>query len=186
LSAPPEPLVAVLSGDPYARAGLEAALGREGLEATPLAAASVVLWDQAAADLPSGAPPAVALVLDEEGAEVALAAGARGAVRRGGDVSIVAAALRAAAAGLVVLDPSFVPALLRPKPARPGTEGLTNREREVLELLAEGLSNKEIAARLKVSDHTAKFHVVAILDKLGATTRTEAVVLAARAGLLML
>jgi two-component system, NarL family, nitrate/nitrite response regulator NarL len=52
--------------------------------------------------------------------------------------------------------------------------------------MAEGLSNKLIAERLKISDHTAKFHVNAILNKLGAETRTEAVVLAARRGLLML
>lgn len=63
---------------------------------------------------------------------------------------------------------------------------LTPREAEVLGLLAEGLSNKLIADRLKVSDHTAKFHVNSILNKLGAETRTEAVVLAARRGLLML
>jgi two-component system nitrate/nitrite response regulator NarL len=56
----------------------------------------------------------------------------------------------------------------------------------VLELLAEGLSNRLIAARLGISEHTAKFHVNAILDKLGAETRTEAVVLAARSGVLSL
>ncbi len=56
----------------------------------------------------------------------------------------------------------------------------------MLELLAEGLSNKEIASQLGVSPHTAKFHVTALLDKFGAETRTEAVVLAARAGLLAL
>ena len=63
---------------------------------------------------------------------------------------------------------------------------LTPREHQVLELLAEGLSNKEIASQLGVSPHTAKFHVTALLDKFGAETRTEAVVLAARAGLLAL
>jgi len=56
----------------------------------------------------------------------------------------------------------------------------------VLSLMAEGLSNKLIADRLKISDHTAKFHVNAILNKLDAETRTEAVVSAARRGLLML
>jgi DNA-binding CsgD family transcriptional regulator len=52
--------------------------------------------------------------------------------------------------------------------------------------MAEGLSNKLIAARLSISEHTAKFHVNAILDKLGAETRTDAVVLAARRGILLL
>ena len=62
----------------------------------------------------------------------------------------------------------------------------TPRETEVLALMAEGLSNKLIADRLKISEHTAKFHVNAILNKLDAETRTEAVVSAARRGLLML
>jgi DNA-binding NarL/FixJ family response regulator len=67
-----------------------------------------------------------------------------------------------------------------------GTEELTPREREVLQLLAEGLGNKEIARRLRISDHTVKFHVNAILGKLGARTRTEAVTRAARQGLITL
>jgi DNA-binding CsgD family transcriptional regulator len=61
---------------------------------------------------------------------------------------------------------------------------LTRREREVLQLLAGGMTNKEIAARLGVTDHTIKFHVNGILGKLGAVTRTEAVVEAARRGLI--
>lgn len=61
---------------------------------------------------------------------------------------------------------------------------LTQRESEVTTLLAEGLSNKLIAARLGISDHTAKFHVNGIMQKLGATTRTEAVALALRHGLI--
>ena len=63
---------------------------------------------------------------------------------------------------------------------------LSGREQEVLELLAEGLSNKEIGARLFVSANTVRFHVRAILEKLGAASRTEAVVLGARTGLLLL
>lgn len=176
----------VYSADPYARAGLEAMLNREGLEAAPADAAAATLWDTVGAGLPRGAAPAVALVLDEEGAEEALVSGARGALPRTAEGPRIAAALRAAAAGLLVVDPAFLRTLLRPRSAPPGAEGLTAREREVLELLAEGLSNKEIAGRLRISDHTAKFHVVAIMDKLGAASRTEAVVLAARLGLLML
>jgi DNA-binding NarL/FixJ family response regulator len=65
-------------------------------------------------------------------------------------------------------------------------EPLTRREREVLQMLAAGLANKEIAARLHISDHTAKFHVAAILGKLGAATRTEAVALGIRRGLVLL
>ena len=65
-------------------------------------------------------------------------------------------------------------------------EGLTAREREVLALLAEGLANKAIAARLGISEHTAKFHVNAILAKLGAESRSAAIVKAARLGLVAL
>ena len=102
----------------------------------------------------------------------------------------LAAALQAAAAGLVVLHPAEILAAF---PAAPATqplaeipEPLTRREREVLQMLAAGLANKEIAARLHISDHTAKFHVAAILGKLGAATRTEAVALGIRRGLVLL
>jgi DNA-binding NarL/FixJ family response regulator len=68
----------------------------------------------------------------------------------------------------------------------PYVEPLTAREQQVLELLAEGLPNKAIAARLAISDQTVKFHVASISAKLGATNRTEAVRLALRRGLLTL
>jgi two-component system, NarL family, response regulator YdfI len=101
------------------------------------------------------------------------------------------AALQAAAAGLVVLHPTEIPAVLSTaapasQPLAELPEPLTRREREVLQMLAAGLANKEIAARLNISDHTAKFHVAAILGKLGAATRTEAVALGIRRGLVLL
>jgi NarL family two-component system response regulator YdfI len=101
------------------------------------------------------------------------------------------AALQAAAAGLVVLHPAEVPAAFSTsaptsQPLAELPEPLTRREREVLQMLAAGLANKEIAARLNISDHTAKFHVAAILGKLGAATRTEAVALGIRRGLVLL
>ena len=97
------------------------------------------------------------------------------------------AALQAAAAGLVVLHPSdLVAALPTSQPLPELAEPLTRREREVLQMLAAGLGNKEIAARLNISDHTAKFHVASILGKLGAATRTEAVALGIRRGLVLL
>ena len=65
-------------------------------------------------------------------------------------------------------------------------EALTAREREVLELLAEGLTNRMIAHRLAISDQTVKFHVAAVMAKLGASNRTEAVRKAARSGLISL
>ena len=69
--------------------------------------------------------------------------------------------------------------------SEPGA-GLTPRETEVLALLAEGLSNKGIAARIGIAERTAKFHVESILAKLGAETRSEAIVLAARRGMVAL
>jgi len=101
------------------------------------------------------------------------------------------AALQAAAAGLVVLHPAEVAAAFptiapASQPLAELPEPLTRREREVLQMLAAGLANKEIAARLNISDHTAKFHVAAILGKLGAATRTEAVALGIRRGLVLL
>ena len=103
----------------------------------------------------------------------------------------LAAALQAAAAGLVVLHPAEIPAAYlaaapASQPLAELPEPLTRREREVLQMLAAGLANKEIAARLNISDHTAKFHVAAILGKLGAATRTEAVALGIRRGLVLL
>jgi len=101
------------------------------------------------------------------------------------------AALQAAIAGLIVLDsvrsPALFsePALLSASLAEP-TEPLTPREREVLQMLAGGLANKEIAAKLSISDHTAKFHVASILGKLGAASRAEAVAIGIRRGLVLL
>lgn len=105
----------------------------------------------------------------------------------------LAAAVVAVARGLVVLDPAVARAALSraaaPLRAVAGDEhleALTEREGEVLRLLALGLPNKGIALRLGISEHTVKFHVGAILAKLGAAGRTEAVMLAARRGLLPL
>jgi two-component system, NarL family, response regulator YdfI len=100
-------------------------------------------------------------------------------------------ALQAAVAGLVVLHPSEAESALAPAsqvshPVADLLESLTRREREVLQMLASGLANKEIAARLSISDHTVKFHVASILGKLGASSRTEAVSLGIRHGLVLL
>jgi DNA-binding CsgD family transcriptional regulator len=99
------------------------------------------------------------------------------------------AAIAAVRAGLAVFDPSLagrnLPAVAAETGAAPG-EQLTPRELEVLRLMAEGLPNKGIGRALGISDHTAKFHVGAILGKLDAQSRAEAVMLAARRGLLPL
>ena len=100
----------------------------------------------------------------------------------------LAAALLAVGAGLRVLDDELGEALLGGGPPPRGLDGLpplTDREMEVIELIALGLSNREIAEELGVSAHTAKFHIGSILTKMDAQTRTEAVVQAARAGILV-
>jgi DNA-binding NarL/FixJ family response regulator len=137
------------------------------------------------------APPAVAVVADEMDAREALAAGARATLPRDADGESLAAAIRAVVQGLVVLDDSFAAALLgdvrdAPVTAADLPESLTPREAEVLQLLAQGLPNKVIAQRLGISDHTVKFHVNAILGKLGVQSRGEAIVQAVRLGLVAL
>ncbi len=101
------------------------------------------------------------------------------------------AAIQAAAAGLIVLHRDEIAAALpvaapASRPVAEFTETLTRREREVLQMLASGLGNKEIATRLAISEHTVKFHVASILGKLGAASRTEAVALGIRHGLVLL
>jgi DNA-binding NarL/FixJ family response regulator len=99
----------------------------------------------------------------------------------------ILAALEAAAAGLAVLHPQDIPALVaeRPLPAAP-SQTLTAREIQVLAMLAEGHGNKTVAWKLGISEHTAKFHVASILSKLNAGTRTEAVTLGIRRGLILI
>jgi NarL family two-component system response regulator YdfI len=121
----------------------------------------------------------------------ALRAGVRAVLPRDANPEQLRAALEAAAAGLVVIHPSELDTVLSATvgPSAPLDEllePLTRREREVLQMLAAGLGNKEIAARLAISDHTVKFHVASILGKLGASTRTEAVSAGIRRGLVML
>jgi len=88
--------------------------------------------------------------------------------------------IQAVAAGLMVFDK----ALVSGRPVEDTAESLTARELDVLRLLAEGSGNKEIALRLKISEHTIKFHISSILGKLGVSSRTEAVSRGLRAGLI--
>jgi DNA-binding NarL/FixJ family response regulator len=137
--------------------------------------------------LADGGAAIVALVGDEAAAGAALAAEARGVLTRDASSERVVAAVRAMLDGLMVLDPSLAGLLQRPAAdLDPPVETLTARETEVLQLLAQGLTNRAVADRLGISEHTAKFHVNAILGKLGAQGRTDAVVRAARLGLIVL
>ena len=165
----------------------------------------VLLWDAGwhpapslarLADLEARAPVAI-LLPDEADARQAWTAGARGLLRRDAEPSRIAAALAAAVHGFAVIEPDFAEALRSSLPSSTPShpegagraalvEPLTPRELEVLRLMAEGLPNKTIAARLDISEHTVKFHVNTILGKLGVASRTEAVVRATRLGLILL
>ncbi len=153
------------------------------------AGAELVLWDAGASSERAHSlegTPTLALVRDEDAALEAVRAGVLGALARSADGERVIAALRAISAGIAVFEPAFLRSLASPRTAPADALTLTPREAEVLALVAEGKSNKLIGERLHISEHTAKFHVNAILNKLGAETRTEAVVIAARRGWLML
>ena len=121
----------------------------------------------------------------------ALRAGVKAVLPSDIDGPEISAAIEAAAAGLTVLEATSLDQLLR-APGGPAegmsgalVEALTARELEVLEFVAKGLGNKEVAARLGISEHTVKFHVASVMGKLGAGSRTEAVTIAIRQGLIM-
>lgn len=204
--------VAVKAASPVTQAGLERLLQEDPeIDLVPLdvlsqshepdgSVADVVILEAAGGEMPAEVleggppvgPPLILLLDDPQSAGVIgmLKAGVRGLLpRRSGSAEILAG-VHAVAEGLVVLDSLVVDSL--PSSAgvtSPGSdllEPLTTRELEVLRLLAEGLGNKEIASCLNISEHTAKFHVASILGKLGATTRTEAVTLGIRYGLIMI
>ncbi len=202
--------VLIVGQDPLARSGLSSLLSSEGSmqivgqTAAPeehlLSAATsnpdVLLWDLGQDPRSSlerlkaygdRGIPILVLTPDESSAIDALSSGARGAAFRDVRPEALFAALRALSRGMVVVDENLASAVLRPRmSASPPAEPLTARELEVLQLLAQGLANKQIGDRLGISEHTAKFHVNAIIGKLGAQTRTEAVVHAVRLGLVLL
>jgi len=127
--------------------------------------------------------PSIEIVHDASEADVVV--GERGTLSPELVSAQIRAAVHVAAAGLSVMPAEgFLPASPRSSPGEPMTEALTAREMDVIEMLAEGLSNKMIAHRLSISDHTAKFHVNSILAKLNAGTRTEAVTRGIRLGLI--
>ncbi len=198
-----EPIkVALLTDDPLLRAGLSSLLAQVGsIDVVDRDVAEVALWDAGIdaekalarlAEIRSLPLPVVAVIGDQAQVSPALAAGARGVVLRDQVGPGIQAALAAVRSGLTVVDSALAEHLLPTSPALPiattphGGKGLTERERQVVQLLSEGLSNKLIADRLGISDHTAKFHVNGVMMKLGASTRTEAVVEAMRRGLIRL
>jgi NarL family two-component system response regulator YdfI len=138
---------------------------------------------RALAELPI---PVLLLVREVDPALVssALRAGVRGAILDDATPQEIEGAVQAISAGLVVTAPEFLQDPIAAAGDLP--DPLSERELEVLDLVAEGLSNKLIAHRLSISEHTVKTHVASIFGKLGASSRTEAVSQAIRRGLVML
>jgi DNA-binding NarL/FixJ family response regulator len=134
---------------------------------------------------------ALTVVADDDDIAAAVSAGACGYLVKDSPLDDVVAAIRAAARGTAWLSPRAAQAVLRrirrDPPAREVTnaraEQLSSREVEVLQLLACGLDNNEIAAELQISPRTAKNHVSSILAKLGVTNRIQAAVYAVRHGI---
>lgn len=136
-------------------------------------------------------PIPVILLLDSADSALiisALRAGLRGAISWDATPQEMESAVHAVYAGLGVIAPALIPGLLPETSilAEELADPLSSRELEVLDLLAEGLSNKLIAYHLNISEHTVKTHVASIFAKLGASSRTEAVSQAIRKGLVML
>lgn len=194
--------VFIVAPTPALRAGLRAMLSGNELEVVG-EAPGVVLAPSADVVLIAGENPAAAaraLVGDEGAAVVALSddgnlpALLRGLPLRGwamalpeASVEELRAAVNAAAQGFAAVPRQLSEQLASVRPSmEPPAEPLTTREREVLEQLSQGLPNKQIAIRLQISEHTVKFHIASIFAKLGAASRTEAVSIGARQGLITL
>ena len=163
----------------------------EALTAVRQAAPDVVLMDinlpgasgveatrQATQISPATAVLVISMVDDDDSVFAAMAAGARGYVLKGASATEITAALRTVASGGAVFGAGVASRLLArtpPRPAAPAGPGdLTTREREILDLLAEGASNRQIARSLGLSLKTVQNHVSRILDKLQAADRTQA------------
>jgi DNA-binding NarL/FixJ family response regulator len=177
----------------------EAENGRQALEAARALRPDVVLMDllmpemdgiaataAIRAELPDVEIVALTSFVEEARVTAALEAGAAGFILKDADADDVAAAIRAAHRGEVHLDPAVASMLarrVREGAAAAGAEPLTDREREVLGLVARGLSNREIAGRLAITERTARTHVSNILGKLGLASRTQAALYAVEHGL---
>lgn len=190
--------VGVVTTSALLRAGLESVVDVAGSaedlqQAAELNADVIVVdWDQEQAqdliDFAAESPPLVVLSADPQPPWLgeALRAGVRGVLPRDASTAEIAAAIEAAAAGLVVLHPEAVNAATTRRMAIAQGEPLSPREIEVLRLVSDGSSNKAIAWKLSISEHTVKFHLNSILSKMHAGSRTEAVMLGLRRGLIPL
>jgi DNA-binding NarL/FixJ family response regulator len=134
-------------------------------------------------ELPDVEVIALTSVLEDSAVFDAMRAGAVGYLLKDTNAKALCQAVKAAAAGQVQLSPQVAERLMREVPAPESPEKLTKRETEVLQLLARGRSNKEIAADLSIVEKTVKTHVSNILGKLGVSSRTQAALHAIRIGL---
>jgi DNA-binding NarL/FixJ family response regulator len=219
LALPPRPLRVLISASPSTRNVIESLLERDpSLQVKCPVAPSSQLRDLVAEsdpdvlllhlesqsalvsslhNLTALAVPIVLLAdhIDVGVAGEAIVAGIRGLLTGDPSGQELAAALHAAAAGLLTLSSDLAAIAqqglnehsqdgMEAAESNPLPEHLTQREREVLEMMMEGLSNKQIAAELQISAHTVKFHISSILGKLGASTRTEATAIGLRRGLI--
>ncbi len=199
--------VVLNAGLPSVRLGLASMLADHGHQVAPEdQAGDGAVWvldgpdrqalDWLITDAPPDLPRAAVVLTDDPTVAGRLAqAGLRGWACLGRDVGAdeLDLAVRSADAGLVLLDVPLAARTLAAPPAPTPTaaraeasEPLTPRELQVLQLIAQGLPNKGIARALGISENTAKFHVASLSTKLGAASRTEAVALGARRGLIVL
>ena len=187
MSLLPRPRIGVLARTNLARAGLTAILQMEyeivHPEDDPEALALDI--DEWPADLPIDRPslaltdsPTLARALTNSDLP------GWGCIRRDSDEETIRSALKLVLQGHTVCETEWLPVSAQPIAA--SSSDLSPREQAVLQLMAQGLANKEIAAKLGLSVHTVKFHVAALLEKLGAASRTEAVMDGIRMGLISL
>jgi DNA-binding NarL/FixJ family response regulator len=194
-------LVAVLSTQPDFEVVGEASSGPEAIQCVGASRPDVILLDLEMPDMDGvetlqrlrEIDPALRVIVftafdTDERIVKAVRAGAQGYLLKGVPRDEIFNAIRVVHAGGALLQPVIASKLLRQvsRDAQPEPDPLTERELEVLRLMAQGQMNKEIAAALVISERTVKFHVSAILSKLGAGNRTEAVTLAAQQGLIEL
>jgi two-component system, NarL family, response regulator YdfI len=200
--------VAIAAASPVARAGLETLIasspGMEGAGSFPdlrgvealRPDVVLVFYDLDPLPPPEGEmPPIVLLAVEAQPVftRERFQVGVRALLSRDASATEILAAVEAVAAGLAVIEPRDLEALLAASRASGGaplaaaTENgkLTAREIEVLRMMADGSANKTIAWKLGISEHTVKFHVASVLGKLHAATRTEAVTIGIRKGLVL-
>ncbi|HZU14897.1 MAG TPA: response regulator transcription factor [Chloroflexota bacterium] len=187
-------LVAVLSHEPDLTVVDAVSSAEEARRIVPALHPDVVLLDlelpgqdgiAAIPELAAGARVLVLTAYDtEERVFGALHAGAGGYLLKGATASEIAGAIRTVHHGDSALAPTVAARLVASVSSRRGRTGLSPREREVLGLLADGLTTKEMARRLYITERTVKFHVHSICAKLGAANRTQAVALAKQHDLL--